>query len=225
MMDQIDSKYDFIVNCMGLLIKDSIDRPDRAAWINSWFPHYLEHRLKNNKTKLVHLSTDCVFDGKKGEYLESDATTEINAYGRSKAQGEVVNNKDITFRMSIIGPELKSSGTGLIHWMLTSPQHTLPGWENAWWNGITTLQLAKCVEQYICDPSIVGLYHLVSNKNRINKYELLCKINQFWNLDKNIQRTRALKDVNKILVDSRQEKIFEIPGYDQQLLEMRNFKL
>jgi dTDP-4-dehydrorhamnose reductase len=166
-----------------------------------------------------------VFDGKKGNYIESDVTTETNAYGRSKAQGEVINEKDITFRMSIIGPELKITGTGLMNWILRSPDHELPGWENAWWNGITTLQLAKCVEIYMQEPSVSGLYHLVNNDNYITKHGLLCKINQHWGLGKIIQSSRANKEINKILIDTRQEKDFKIPDYDQQLLELKNFML
>jgi dTDP-4-dehydrorhamnose reductase len=111
-----------------------------------------------------------VFDGKKGEYLEEDIHTEMNAYGSSKSNGEINNSKDITFRMSIIGTEIKSNGTGLLNWVLTNPNKELQGWDNAWWNGITTLQLAKSINLYINDPKISGVYHLVSNDNKIDKY-------------------------------------------------------
>jgi len=215
--------YDFVINCIGLLVKDSIDRPDRAAIINSWFPHYLEYYLKNTKTRLVHLSTDCVFDGEKGNYVENDMHTEMNAYGSSKSLGEINNNKDITFRMSIIGPEIKSNGTGLFNWILTSVEQTLQGWENAWWNGITTLQLAKCINLYINSPVISGIYHLVSNEHKINKYELLQKINTIYSLKKDIVKTFGPKPVNKILIDTRQEFNFQIPNYDTMLTEMRDF--
>jgi dTDP-4-dehydrorhamnose reductase len=215
--------YNFVINCVGLLVKDSIDRPDRAAIINSWFPHYLEYNLKNSTTRLIHLSTDCVFDGKKGEYVENDIHTEMNAYGSSKSNGEVNNNKDITFRMSIIGPELKTTGTGLFNWIATNPNKQLQGWENAWWNGITTLQLAKCIDQYISDPKISGVYHLISNDNKINKYDLLCKINDIFSLDKTIVKIEGPKPVNKILIDTRKEIDFKIPNYDIQLQELKKF--
>jgi dTDP-4-dehydrorhamnose reductase len=91
---EIKDDYDFIINCVGLLVKDSIDRPDRAALINSWFPHAVEHAIKNSKTKLIHLSTDCVFDGNKGNYVENDTHTEMNSYGSSKSLGEINNSKD-----------------------------------------------------------------------------------------------------------------------------------
>jgi dTDP-4-dehydrorhamnose reductase len=88
----------------------------------------------------------------------------------AKALGEVNNAKDVTFRMSIIGPELKA-GTGLLDWVRKNPANELPGWDNAWWNGITTLQLAKCIDRYVRNPKIAGIYHVVNNAVNINKYE------------------------------------------------------
>jgi dTDP-4-dehydrorhamnose reductase len=218
--DRLDT--DFVVNCIGLLVRPCADRPDQAALINSWLPHYIEHRLQNTATRLIHLSTDCVFDGAKGDYAETDPHTETNAYGRSKSFGEVDNTKDITFRMSIIGPELKN-GTGLLHWAVSNTGLRLPGWTNAWWNGITTLELARCIDLYMRDPRISGVYHLVSNHNRINKYNLLCKINQIYQLNQTIVPTQGPKDINKVLVDTRQEFDFGIPDYDQQLRQLREF--
>lgn len=213
---------DFVVNCIGLLVQPCIQRPDRASVINSWFPHYVEYRLKDSQTRLIHLSTDCVFDGARGHYTETDTHTETNAYGRSKSLGEVNNAKDVTFRMSIIGPELKN-GTGLLDWVRKNPATELPGWDNAWWNGITTLQLAKCINRYVHNPTISGIYHVVSNAVNINKYDLLCLINDVYDLGKTVIRTHGPKDVNKILVDTRHEFDFAIPDYRTQLIELRNF--
>jgi dTDP-4-dehydrorhamnose reductase len=213
---------DFVVNCIGLLVQPCIQRPDRASVINSWFPHYVEYQLKDSRTRLIHLSTDCVFDGATGNYTETDAHTEMNAYGRSKSLGEVDNNKDITFRMSIIGPELKN-GTGLLDWVRKNPSNDLPGWDNAWWNGITTLQLAKCINRYVQNPCISGIYHVVNNAVNINKYDLLCLINEVYDLGKTIVRTSGPKNVNKILVDTRKEFDFAIPNYRTQLTELRDF--
>jgi dTDP-4-dehydrorhamnose reductase len=213
---------DFVVNAVGLLVKDCIDRPDRAIAINSWWPQYCAHKLKDTNTRLIHLSTDCVFDGRRGNYFEDDVHTETNAYGRSKSFGEVDNSKDITFRMSIIGPELKN-GTGLLNWVLTNKDDELPGWDNAWWNGITTLQLAKCIDQYINNPTITGVYHLVNNDVQINKYDLLCKINEVYELGKTIIPTQGPKTINKVLVDTRGEIDFAIPDYNTQLQQLRDF--
>jgi dTDP-4-dehydrorhamnose reductase len=222
-LQDIKNDYDYIINCIGLLVKDSIDRSDRAAIINSWFPHAIEHAIRDSKTKLIHLSTDCVFDGKKGNYVELDTHTETNAYGRSKSLGEVINNKDITFRMSIIGTEIKKNGTGLLNWILTNSDSTISGWENALWNGITTLQLAKCIDSYINNPNISGVYHVVNNDININKYDLLCLINDTFNLNKTIVRTLGPKDINKILVDTTKTFNFQIPNYQTQLEELKNY--
>ena len=131
-------------------------------------------------------------------------------------------SKDITFRMSIIGPELKD-GTGLLDWVQNNTSNELPGWDNAWWNGITTLQLAKCIDQYVRNPKITGVYHVVNNSVNINKYELLCLINEVYNLNKTIIKTSGPKNVNKILVDTRHEFNFNIPDYCTQLVELRDF--
>lgn len=209
---------DFVINCVGLLVNASIDRPDRAALVNSWFPHALEHYFKDTVTRVIHLSTDCVFDGSCGNYVESDLHTESNAYGRSKSLGEINNTKDITFRLSIIGP-----GNGLLEWMKTTPDENLTGWADAWWNGITTLQLAKCIDQYIANPCVSGIYHLVNNRICISKYNLLLLINRTYDLGKRITPATGPKPVNKVLVDTRQEVDWAIADYPTQLEELRNF--
>ena len=215
-------EVDYVINCIGLLVKDSIDRPDRAALINAWFPHFLEYRYQNTYTRVIHLSTDCVFSGSKGDYIETDLHTETNAYGKSKSFGEISNTKDLTLRMSIIGPELKHAGTGLMNWVMTNPDKEIFGWVNAHWNGITTLQLAKCINDYIMDPYFTGVYHLISPES-VNKYELLTLINDIYNLDKTIIRTFGPKPVNKILVDTRKLVKSVIPAYNVQLAELKNF--
>jgi dTDP-4-dehydrorhamnose reductase len=124
--------------------------------------------------------------------------------------------------MSIIGPELKN-GTGLLHWTVNNSESTLPGWTNAWWNGITTLELARCIDLYVNNPTISGIYHLVSNTNRINKYDLLCLINKIYNLNKTILPTQGPKNIDKVLIDTRKEFNFGIGNYKQQLTAMKNF--
>lgn len=217
------SNCDYVINCVGFLVKDSKDRPDRAAIINSWFPHFLENCFKNSPTKVIHLSTDCVFDGSEGHYKENAIHTEMNAYGKSKSLGEINNDKDITFRMSIIGPEVKPNGTGLLLWVTTTTEKTLNGYVDAWWNGITTLQLAKCLHIYMQNPTVTGVYHLVNNDNYINKYDLLCLINEVYELGKEIVRSTGPKLANKILVDTRLSVDWKIPDYRTQLTELRNY--
>lgn len=214
--------YDYVINCIGCLIRDSAENFSRAIIVNSWFPHYLEDILADSKTRIVHLSTDCVFDGTKGNYVETDIPDEINNYGRSKMLGEINNHKDITFRMSIIGPEIREKTTGLLEYILNHKGDVIHGYINALWNGVTTLQLAKCIETYMLDPKISGIYHLVSNNNRINKHELLTMINEVYGLGKTVDIMRN-KNVNKVLIDTRKEIDFEIPDYKTMLTELRDF--
>lgn len=221
--DALAAPIDYVINCVGVLVNQSIANESLAFMINAWFPNFLVKTYENTSTRVIHLSTDCVFDGSKGNYTEADPHTEMNAYGRSKSWGEIHSLKDVTLRMSIIGPELKANGTGLMNWVLNSKETHLPGWTNAWWNGITTLQLAKCIDQYMQTPVISGVYHLVSNENRINKYELLCKINEVYELGKTIDPIEGPKNIDKTLVDTRKIINFGIPDYDTMLRELKAF--
>lgn len=210
---------DYVINAIGMLVKASVDRPDRASIVNSWWPQYLAFRLAHTRTRLIHLSTDCVFDGTQGPYKELDAHTELNAYGRSKSLGEVNNAKDITMRMSIIGPELKN-GTGLMHWISNNTESVIPGWTNAWWNGMTTLQLAKCIDSWINDPGVTGVCHVVNNDVRTTKYDLLCEINTAMRLNKKIVPIQGPKSVNKILINTRNDYDWQIADYATQLRQL-----
>lgn len=212
---------DYVINCIGLLVSESVTSPDRAIILNGWLPHYLESLFSKQSTKLIHLSTDCVFDGKEGNYFEKDLHTETNFYGRSKSIGEIDNDKDVTFRMSIIGPEIKESGTGLFHWFVNKSPDTVDGWDNALWNGITTLQLAKCIITHMLNPGQTGIVHLVSNTNKISKYDLLEKINTIFSVGKTVNKVSGPKTVNKCLINTKKEH--SIPDYETQLNELKHF--
>lgn len=217
---------DFIINCIGVLAPDANKNPSRTVLLNSWWPHYLETVFAKSKTKIIHISTDCVFAGDRGWYIESDIPTETNLYGRSKAMGELNNDKDITLRMSIIGTEIKepTKRSGLLNWVLNSKDDKLYGWENSIWNGITTLELAKLIEEYLENPIISGIYHLVPDFN-ISKYHLVYHINDIFQGGKEIIPTPG-KTENKTLINTRNTYgIFsEILSYRDQLIELRDFE-
>lgn len=224
MFDHVCGLFDVVVNCVGLLVADSIARPDRAIILNGWLPHYIEQRLSDSDTRLIHLSTDCVFDGVDGPYLENSFKSETNSYGRSKSFGEVDNHKDVTLRMSIIGPELKN-GTGLLHWFVNNSGSTVNGYYDAHWNGVTTLQLAKCIMQFIERPDVTGIYHCVKNTVSTNKFHLLNTINEIYELNKTVIAVNSPKPANKILIDTRQDLDLAIPDYAQQLKELKEFSI
>jgi len=215
----IAKRPDVVINCIGILVKESNENPDRAIYVNSYFPHLLEKWGRELNFKLIHLSTDCVFSGKKGNYLENDLPDASDFYGRSKALGEIINDKDLTFRTSIIGPELKINGTGLFHWFLTQKDF-IYGYCNVFWTGITTLELAKAIDKAI-EQDLISLYHLVPNQ-KISKYQLLNLINEIWNL-----KIKILEDFShqsdKSLVNTRNDFKYEIPSYREMLIELYNW--
>ena len=206
---------EIIINCVGILIKGSIEHPDNAILINAYFPHLLKRLSDEVGAKLIHISTDCVFSGKKGNYTEDDFRDADDVYGRSKALGEVINNKDLTIRTSIIGPELKNNGEGLFHWFMHQSGKVC-GFRTAVWGGVTTLELAKAID-YALDSGITGLVHL-SNGIGISKYDLLCMFKEIWQ-KQNVEITSC--DANGVDKSIKKSLRFdyEVPSYHYMLEE------
>lgn len=212
-------KPDIIVNCVGVLIKGSREHPDNAIMINAYFPHLLKKLADQVGAKLIHISTDCVFSGKRGNYTEEDFRDADDVYGRSKALGEVVNDKDLTLRTSIIGPELKENGEGLFHWFMNQ-SGKINGYTNAIWGGVTTLELAKAIDKSI-DTKLVGLVQL-SNGKGISKYDLLNIIKTIWS-KKEIEICPFKGNrVDKSIAKSSKYD-FKIPDYSVMLEELANW--
>ena len=219
--DIIDKeKIDVVINCIGLLVKECNEDLGKALYANGCFPHCLERITEKTKTKVIHLSTDCVFSGIKGNYSESDNPDETNNYGRCKRAGEIINRKDLTLRMSIIGNELKENGSGLFHWFINQEGRT-SGYTRALWNGITTLELAKQIDRII-DTNLTGLYHLAPDF-KISKYNLLKLIAEIFDKDIIIEKNENLIQ-DKTLVNNRKKEYDpKIPSYEKQLQEMKEF--
>ena len=205
---------EIIINCVGILIKGSREHPDNAILINAYFPHLLKRLSDEVGAKLIHISTDCVFSGKKGNYTEDDFRDADDVYGRSKALGEIINDKDLTIRTSIIGPELKENGEGLFHWFMHQCGE-INGFRTAIWGGVTTLELAKAID-FSLDNGIVGLIHL-SNGVGISKFDLLNLFKEIWGKD------TVIKPYDGNEVDKSIEKSlrldYEVPSYRQMLVE------
>lgn len=218
----LEYKPDVIINCIGILIQASQENPVRSIFVNSCFPHILEDLGKLINSRIIHISTDCVFNGEAGPYIETDWPTERNWYGRSKALGEIVNDKDLTIRTSIIGPELKANGTGLFSWFM-SQTGQVNGYTNVFWNGITTLEFAKQIDQ-ILETNLSGLYHLTTT-TPIAKGELLLQIRDVWQrTDIEILLTAVSKPQNKVLYNNRlTEYNPNIPSYRDQLQTLKDF--
>ncbi|MDR0865176.1 MAG: SDR family oxidoreductase [Candidatus Symbiothrix sp.] len=206
---------DIIINCIGVLIKGSSLHPDNAIYINAYFPHLLARLSEKINAKLVHVSTDCVFSGKQGNYKETDFKDADDVYGRSKALGEIINDKDITIRTSIIGPELKKNGEGLFHWFMHQ-KGDIKGYTGAFWGGVTTLELAKAID-FIIEQPITGLVHL-TNGEKISKFNLLTLLKEVYKRDNIEIHPYRGKQVDKSLQKSEKLK-YTVPAYPQMLEE------
>lgn len=206
---------DIILNCIGVLIKGSKEHPDNAILINAWFPHLLKRLSDQVNAKLIHISTDCVFSGKKGSYTEDDFRDADDVYGRSKALGEIINNKDLTIRTSIIGPELKSNGEGLFHWFMQQ-KGEIYGYQTAIWGGVTTLELAKAVDKTI-EQNVTGLVQL-SNGLGISKYDLLHLFRNIWNRQDITILSFNGNGIDKSIAKSMKFD-YVVPSYEEMLKE------
>lgn len=215
-----NNHFDVVVNCVGALVQASEGRKDLAAYLNSYLPHYLEQVFSEKSTRVIHLSTDCVFSGTAGPYDEHRFPDGELFYDRSKALGELVNDKDLTFRMSIIGPDAQSTGIGLFNWFMAQ-QGQIRGFSSAIWNGVTTITLAQAIEAAI-DQNLTGLYHLVPDVS-ISKFDLIRLFNDEF-MDGNlsvVKDDRAMPD--KTLLNTRQDFNFKIEAYPAQIHVMRNW--
>ncbi|MFB9077360.1 sugar nucleotide-binding protein [Flavobacterium procerum] len=216
----IDINFDIIINCIGILNKDAENNPDKAIWFNSYFPHLLESITKNTKTRVISISTDCVFSGKKGNYTESDFKDGQGFYATSKALGEIVNDKDLTIRTSIIGPELNREGIGLFHWFMQQ-KNEVNGYSQAFWSGITTVELAKVIHQSILQ-NITGLI-IISGTNKIDKFSLLKIFNKVFKNNSLTILENANYKVDKSMESSRNDFIYEVLPYEEMILEMKQW--
>lgn len=212
-------KPDFVVNCIGILNQVAEENPDIAIYVNGYFPHYLDRLSKEYNYKLIHITTDCVFSGKKGGYLESDFRDADSYYGRSKAIGEVNNNRTLTFRTSIIGPDENENGIGLFKWF-TKQEGKIKGYSNVFWSGVTTLELAKAIEASF-ETNLTGLYHLVNNE-KISKYELLKLFAKYTGKNIEIEKYKDYYS-DKSLINTRKDFNFRVSNYEKMIEEMINF--
>lgn len=160
-----------VLNCVGVVKQlDNADDPLVALPINALLPHRLARLCQATGARLVHVSTDCVFDGRRGSYTEEDVANATDLYGRSKLLGEVDYSNAVTLRTSIVGHELNSHH-GLIDWFL-SQRGPVFGFTRAIFSGLTTLELARVIARHVIpNTGMRGLYHVSADP--ISKYDLL----------------------------------------------------
>ena len=160
-----------VINCVGLIKQLPIaSDPLSAITVNAQLPHRISLISRTAGARMIHISTDCVFNGVKGNYSENDPSSAEDLYGQTKYLGEVSYPHCVTLRTSIIGHELKG-GYGLIEWFLAQ-EGTARGFTKALYTGFPTIELARVISNYILpNEKLTGLYHVSSDP--ISKYELL----------------------------------------------------
>ncbi len=214
------TEADLVINAIGVLNEDAESHEQLAFQINSLLPHQLVKLMNRRRGKVIHISTDCVFSGKKGRYTEADPPDGESVYARTKALGEISQSPHLTIRTSIIGPELKQSGIGLFLWFMRQ-QGEVSGFERVYWNGVTTLELAKVIHQLI-DDEMEGLLHL-HTQTTISKYELLQLIREiFEKKDISIVPSNDFH-LDRTIVNTRKELNYSIPSYREMLIELKDW--
>jgi len=191
--------------------------------INAIFPNILSQICKKYNAQMIHPSTDCVYSGKKGKYIETDNHDATSLYGITKSVGEP--SDAIVIRVSIIGEE-KYNKKSLLEWVRSNKDKEISGYADHYWNGITCLQYAKIV-YYMISNNIYwsGVRHIVS-PNNVSKYELTNIINKVYNLNIKINKMNTGNPCDKTL-DTIHEtnNLFNIPDLETQISELRNYKL
>ena len=212
-----DGHYDSVVNCIGILNQFAEQDKSNATFLNAFFPHYLADITRDTGTQVIQISTDCVFSGKRGSYTEGDIRDGESFYARTKALGELEDEKNITLRTSFVGPDIKPAGIGLMNWFMQQKDQT-NGFTKAIWTGLTTLQLAKTIEAAALQKAN-GLYHAVPAA-KISKYELLLLFNCYLrNNELTINPVEGMA-VDKSLINTRHGFNCQVPVYETMLSEL-----
>lgn len=215
---------DVVINCIGLIKQHDVSKQHvEAVDINALLPHKIAQLCSSIGAKLIHFSTDCVFDGQLGNYIESDLPSATDLYGKSKCLGEVDYGNHLTLRTSIIGHELKST-VSLVDWFLNQ-EHSVKGFSKAVFSGLPTAYVAKVLQDYVLpNKSLSGLYQL--SVDPIDKYSLISKISAVYEKEIEIEKYEDFV-IDRSLNSSkfREDTGFEPPTWDELVRFMhRDFK-
>ncbi len=198
---------DVVINCIGLVKQlAGANDPLLVLPINSLLPHRLARHCATVDARLIHISTDCVFNGVKGNYVESDLSDAADLYGRSKFIGEVLGANTITLRTSIIGHELATAHS-LLEWFLAQ-SGPVKGFTKAYFSGVPTVELATIIRDHVLPrPALNGLYHVAAA--RISKYDLLKQVAAIY------QRVVEIIPDDSLVIDRslNSNRFSEVTGY------------
>lgn len=182
---------DVVVNCIGIVKQHHLAKDALASLeVNALFPHRLAQLCRATDSRIIHISTDCVFSGAQGGYREDDPADARDLYGRTKLLGEITEAPGLTLRTSIIGRSLRGN-LGLIDWFVDQEGGVVAGYQRAVFSGYSTLELAHLIETIIADfPALSGLYHVASEP--IDKFSLLSLVKQALRLDVDIEPQQSV---------------------------------
>ena len=214
---------DVIVNCVGVVKQlAAAEDPYLAVSLNALLPHRLARLCGESGPRLVHVSTDCVFDGAKGGYRESDRVDAIDLYGRSKALGETTPGQAgaVTLRTSFVGRELGRPTHGLLEWLLARHGGAVDGFAGAIYSGLTSLELAGVIRRVVeRHPELTGVYHVGGPP--ISKYDLLRLMVEIYGLDVEV-RERGEPVIDRSLVSDRFRRAtgYRAPSWREMIEKM-----
>jgi len=219
-----ETQPEVVVNCLGVIKQSSLAQdPFTSIYLNSLLPHRLAMACRLAGIHLIHLSTDCVFDGVRGNYREEDPTNALDIYGRTKALGEITSPNCLTLRSGIISHELRGK-LGLIEWFLAQ-EGEVRGFTRAIFSGFPMITFTKIIEEYLLDdPGLTGLYHVSSVP--ITKYDLLSLVAQQYGKKIAITADDSFK-VDRSLDSSSFRKItgYAPPSWPEMVAEMHQHYL
>ena len=218
-----NAEPDVVINCAGATMHaDDGEAPLVAMPANSLLPHRLHAAARRVGARFIHLSTDCVFDGERGNYTEAEAPNAKTVYGLSKALGEVTEAEDaVTIRTSPIGYEI-SSQRGLLAWFLAQDSE-IKGFTNAYFTGLTNLYLARTIDMhFVQKPNVHGLYHVTGP--RISKFDLLTKCAEQFDNPIAIVPNGDMKLDRSLNGDKMDAELgYQRPSWDEMLSDLADF--
>ena len=205
-----NGQFHAVVNCSAVINQLAEEKKSHATFVNAFLPHFFEEITSSSTTIIIHRSTDCVFSGQRGRYDISDPPDGMSFYAQSKTLGEINNEKDITIRTSLVGPERERDGCGLFNWFANQTGE-VRGFANSIWTGITTIEFAREIE-YFVNQGAHGLFQCVPDKV-ISKYDLLKYFSTHLVGDRNVIRVEN-DYVDKSLLQNLGPYDLSIPDYE-----------
>ena len=217
-LESLPGGFDYVINCIGVIKPFMATNPAEAIRINSLFPWELARWCGGHGSRLIHITTDCVYSGRTGKYVERDPHDALDSYGKSKSLGECTAEA-MVLRTSIIGEEIHKNAS-LVAWAKSQRGRTVNGFSTHLWNGVTTKEYAKICDKIMSrDWYETGLFHVFAADDA-TKLQMLELLNERFQLELRVEE-KTPEPVDRTM---RTEKALcgelEIPTVRQMIEEM-----